>query len=443
MIRFRCQACQKKIAVPVEHGGRRCRCPRCNATLVVPTETEVERGEDASVAAGVGGGPVTAERAGAGGQLIDSQEFAVEAAPPRRATIAPSQRADAPLRGPAPRAVASTDTRREDASERTSPHELINRREVKLGALGALGLLLLAAIIFGNVITAFFTALIAIAIVNGYWLGASRIAAVFGGLFAAALVAVPLGRALESALGGIFGTTGLTNRLVSVLIVVVLIVSLIAFVLQLVIRKWLKGHPKLVLYDRPAGAGLGLLEGALMGVIMMWAVMSMEPIAATGVTASHAHVDAAPNPVAERVLEASQSMRESVVGRAADSVNPLKNLRLFTLFQKVLVVLNDPAAREAFVNHEAIVGIQSRPSVQQAVALLQEDEELVAIIDGESGITAAALRRLLDSDVLLRIFDDTGIVEDLRPMTKELERAIEDAYAQVRSDDDAGEQREQ
>jgi hypothetical protein len=287
--------------------------------------------------------------------------------------------------------------------------------------------MILLAAAFGSTITALFVALVAAAAVQGFSLGASRIAALLGGLFAAAMLAVPVGRVLEGAVGGLLGTTGLTNRLLSVVVVAALVTAVTALALNLLIRRWLGRHQRVRPYDRPIGAALGLCEGGLMGLMLIWAVLSMEPVALLGVTASRAGPGAPPNPVAERVIEMSGSMRRSAVGRAADGLNPLKDLRLFTIFQKAIVVLNDPGAREAFVQHHAIAGLRGRPTVERAMAMLGEDAHVTSIIEGDEGITAAGLRALLDSPTVLRAFDETGIVEDLDPMADEIELALEQA----------------
>lgn len=296
-----------------------------------------------------------------------------------------------------------------------------------------LGLAVTTAIVVGDLMTTLVTALIALATVNGYVLGASRIVAVLGGLLAATLVAIPAGRQMEGSIGAIIGTTGLTNRLLSVCVMTVIVLAVVACGLHVVIRRYLRQHPRLQAHDRLLGALLGLLEGGIMSLIVIWTVLSIEPIAAAGVHRSPAHAAAA-NPVAERVLVASQALRSSVVGRAADGVNPLRDLRFFILFQKALIVLNDPIAHEAFVNHGAIIDLKARPSVREAIRILQEDDTMLALMEGRRGITADDLRAMLDSPVILRIFDETSIIRDLKPMAAEIERAIAEATRMADAD---------
>lgn len=297
--------------------------------------------------------------------------------------------------------------------------------------LGALIIAILLAAALGDLITLIFVALLAAAIVNGYWLGASKITAVLGGLFAAALLAVPLGRMLEGVIGGVTGATGLTNRLLSIVILAAVVVLAVTAVVQFVLRRWLITRPQIRIYDRPLGAALGFLEGALLGLVLIWAVLAMEPVASTGVSAARSNPEAAPNPLAERIVKVSESARGSAVGRVAETVNPLRDLHLLTLFQKVLVVLNDPVAREAFVSHDAVTRLRSRDSVRQAIDMLRDDPEIMAIVEREQGIRGSDLRRIMDSERILTIFDETTVVAELKPMADEIEAAVDAAYAEV------------
>lgn len=100
-------------------------------------------------------------------------------------------------------------------------------------------------------------------------------------------------------------------------------------------------------------------------------------------------------------------------------------MRLITLLANGLIVINDPQAQQAFINHPAIKEIQQRPSVQQAMQMLADDEEISDIL--ENGSMAESLRTLLASPTLLAIFDQTDIVADLSPLTDGIERAINEA----------------
>jgi hypothetical protein len=392
VIKFRCTACTQKIGVPDQFAGKRCKCPHCGQPNRIPKPES--------------GGDDLLSRLSALGDAESSAPQPVPDLP--GATI--SGVGAAAASGEAPAA------------------NLFDQPAIRWGALGGIAALVLLALLLGNLVTAMFFIFVALAAVNGYWFGASKVAAVFGGLIAAAILAAPLGRGIEGMFTGVLGTTGLTNRMISIVITGLIVIAAVTAGLQVVIKKWMAARPHLRPYDRPLGACLGVFEGTLLGFLMIWSLLSLEPVAATGVAAAHSSPDAVPNPAAERVVAVAESARESFIGRIADAVNPMKNMRLMTLFQRVLVVLNDPKARDAFVKHEAIVGIQERPSVKQAMEMLKQDPAVMEIIKNQQGITGEDLRRILDSPTVLKIVDETPLITDVGPMTDQIEKAINFAY---------------
>jgi len=409
MIKFRCTECDRKIGVPDEHGGKRCKCPGCGTAQRIPQpEADPIKQSD-----GDGDDDWMGKLAALGD--LESPSPTED----QHLQELPGEAPAMPRGAPAGRDTA------EDAAH------LLDQPAVKFGALGAVVVITLLALLLGNTVTAMFFVFVALAVINGYWFGASKVAAIFGGLIAAALLAAPLGQALEGVVGGVLGTSGLTNRLVSIVLIGLIIIAVVTAALQVVIKKWMEDRPDLKPLDRPIGAGLGLFEGVLLGFLVIWSLLSLEPVAATGVEASKSSPDAAPNPAAEKVVAVAESARESFIGRLADTINPMKNMRVLTLFQKVLVVLNNPMARDAFVKHEAIVGIRERPTVKKAMKMLEEDEQVMAMIQSKDGISGGDLRKILDSDVVLKIVDGTDIIAELGPMTDEIEKAIEHAYAQA------------
>jgi len=277
-----------------------------------------------------------------------------------------------------------------------------------------------AAFAFGSIVTGIFVAFVAIVTVNGYWIGGLRIAGLLAGLLAAALVAVPLGRGVEGLIGTVIGTTGLTNRFISIAVVAVVTIIAVAIASQVALSRVKDKLGPWTRHDRAIGAGLGLAEGGLLGFLMLWAVFSREPVAVTSLSGQER------NPISEGVLAAADSARRSVVGRAADAMNPFDEMRMITLFKNALIVLNDPGASAAFVNHPAVEAIRNRESVQQAMATLSADPEIGLIL--ESGeMSADQLRVVLDSDAVLSILDDGRLVADLRPMIGDLSAALDEA----------------
>ncbi|MCP4589235.1 MAG: hypothetical protein GY842_00685, partial [bacterium] len=186
-------------------------------------------------------------------------------------------------------------------------------------------------LIFGNNVTRLFILLVAFTVANGYWLGASRVAAAFGGMIAAVVLALPLGKACAGAMGAVVGTTGLTNRMVSIGVAAVIVAVVITIGLQVALNRALKRRPAWKEYDRPVGAGIGLFEGVLLGFVVLWAVLVLEPGMAISLARSDGTSPSAP--MARCVSAVAAQARASILGRLAGVANPLAEMRLIALSQ--------------------------------------------------------------------------------------------------------------
>ncbi len=307
-----------------------------------------------------------------------------------------------------------------------SPTPLVSARLLKIVGLSVLGLIGLAVIVSGDLFTSVFFLFVALAVINGYLIGAAKIGALFGGLLAGALIGVPMGKALEGLCSSVFQTTGATNRMLSIAICAIACIVIVTIILQIAIKRLQAQRPEWKRYDKLAGAGVGLLEGTLLGFLMIWAVLSLEPVAAASLAQTESADGSGPsNPVSRQIVSLAHAARESTVGRVADSINPLSEMRLLTLLSKGLIVINDPAARKAFTEHPAIVAIQQRPSVQQAVQMLSDDSQISRIIEEQT--VGENFRAILASPTLLAVFDQTRIVSDLAPLADDIELAIDEA----------------
>ncbi len=300
-----------------------------------------------------------------------------------------------------------------------------------LGAHLRIGLPLFAisfivVIALSDWVTALFILFVAWITFNGYWIGATKIAALFGGLLAGALLGAPVGKAMEDLCSTVFNTTGTTNRIVSVALCALIIVIVVTAILKVLIGRWVTSKHSLNRYDRLIGSGLGLLEGVLLGFLLLWTLLSLEPIAVTSLAQTETVSGTGePNPISRQIVNFAHTARESTVGWLADTFNPLDDIRQLTLLANGLIVLNDPDARKAFISHPAIENIQQYESVQEALRRLGDDAEISQVL--ESGTTAEIISTVLASPTLLDIFDQTNILADLSPLTDEIERAINEA----------------
>jgi hypothetical protein len=308
----------------------------------------------------------------------------------------------------------------------TLPFSLNQPLPWPLIGLCLLGVITLASLLFGDLVTFLFFLFIAVVMINGYWIGAARIGALLGGLLAGALFGIPVGKALEGLCASVFHTSGTTNRILSIALCALVSVVLVTIALQILIGRLLKSRPQWMQYNRAVGSGLGLVEGVLLACLVIWSLLGLESIAAISLAQTGSSDGSGrPNPVSRMIVSMAQSTRGSAIGRLADTTNPLNEMRLLTLLADGMVVVNDPVAREAFINHPAIERIQENPSVQQALRMLKEDEALCDVL--ENGSLGEKLKAILSSPTLPAVFDQTDIVAELSPLADEIELAIGEA----------------
>ena len=136
------------------------------------------------------------------------------------------------------------------------------------------------------------------------------------------------------------------------------------------------------------------------------------------------------NPTADLIVALAKDSHDSIVGQVAGAVNPLDHLQLLTLIHKFLVILNDPVARNAFVSHPSIQGITTYESVQQAMKMMQSDPQLGPIIESGS-LSRADVYTIMSNQTILKILDETSLLDDLTPLAHEIEGAIDAALPTV------------
>ncbi len=286
------------------------------------------------------------------------------------------------------------------------------------------------AVIFGNGATRFFFLLVALVALNGYRVGGARIAATLIGLVVAALLARPLGALLEDQVAAVLGTSGIVNRLSAFAFASMTLLIVVAMTFSLLFSRWLRRNERLRRYNAWLGLGLGLVEGTVLGVLLFWTELSLEPVAASRIAViQRDDVQVESSPLAEAVVAAAESTRNSLVGRAADATNPLVGLRLIALSNKWVLVINDPRKRERFARHAAIKGLTERPGVIQSLAILRSDPEVMRRFEPGGSMTAGDIRALLESPTVLRVLDETNVADELQPILRDLERALDDTLS--------------
>lgn len=284
------------------------------------------------------------------------------------------------------------------------------------------------ALVWGNPTTKLVVPLLTLAALNGYRVGGLKVIAAVVGLIVGTVLGVPLGRVCEGLVGRFSGLTGLTNRLVSVGLCAVLVAVLVAWAISFWPGRRLRRLRRFVVWDRRVGTLLGAAQGSVVALVLLWAVLVLEPVAAARVAMDRGGPDAGRrDPTAVRLVELAGTIRQSVIGRVADSVNPFSDVRAVTLPNKCLAMLNDPVALESFNRHPAIKRLRERPAVKRVVELLGEDPEIATILRSDEGLAPGDLATILGSPKLLEAIDQTDVMAELTPIADDIEQAVDKA----------------
>lgn len=311
-------------------------------------------------------------------------------------------------------------------------------RWLRVGILAGGAFLLLGALLLGGPVTKVFVAIVVLSTWQGLWRGAAEAMGVLVGSLLAVLIAPALGRGLEGAIGGMLGTTGLLARILSIGIVGVAIITLVGIGGGRIIKSLINDRPAWKRWNSMAGAGLGLVEGIILGMGLMWAVLALEPIAANQVAAAEDPLSddeedarARANPMAERIVRLAGDVHDSSLGGLAETTNPIEGSRLLSIMQDFAAISRDPDAVRTFVESDVMEQIAALPSIQRAKELIEQDPQLGSLATPE-GVSVSTIRLILESPTLLRILDETRVVADVTPMAGRLEAAIREARARVR-----------
>lgn len=337
---------------------------------------------------------------------------------------------------------------------RTSPHAPAPSDHGRLRlivAASVAGVALLAAI-FGGPVTAIVSILLAACILQGLWRGASQILGVLVGMLVAAALCQPLGRACEGLIASIAGTTGLTNRFVSVGVAALVLAAIVAAGASWGLKQlWKSRQHAWMKWDHLLGGGVGLVEGVVLSLVVLWTPIMLEPIASAQASLAPQTIDASRPALARRVADWAAAVRASPLGGLAAATNPAASSPTLQLLEDFIAVARDPEAMERFLNSEPLQRLKNTPSVGEAVRRLEADPELEALLTGSPPngtpdaaatqhttsddatpgppITGETIRAILSSNTLLKVLDETTVVEDLAPMTGDIGNALREAKA--------------
>lgn len=330
-----------------------------------------------------------------------------------------------------PASIRSSSDRGQSAAAQTSEVD----RWIKIGILGVGAVLLLLALLMGGWVTKVFVAIVVFSTWQGLWRGAAEAIGLVVATLLAVLLAPSIGKGMEGVVGGVLGTSGMLNRIISIALVGLGIIAVVGVGGGMVVKRVLKDKAAWKRWNPFAGAALGAVEGVMLGLGMMWAVLAIAPIASDQV--AHPGVSAEDgsalpmNQRAERLVRFAEDVRGSALGGIAETTNPIEGSRLMKIMQDFAAISKDPEAVRAFVDSEAMKRIANMPSIQRAKEMIDKDPQLGSLVSAQ-GMSVSSLRLILESDTLLKILDETGVVGDVTPMAAQLEAAVQEARKKVK-----------
>lgn len=263
----------------------------------------------------------------------------------------------------------------------------------------------------GDTVSAAIIAFAGIAGLAGYRAGAISILLLLGSATIAFWVAPSLGMANETKFSSWFGTTGLTNRIVSILVVGFAVIAIGSFV-AMFLRRRLASRPKLEAANHWAGFGLGLLEGGVAMALLLGGILMVESREIERAPLRDP-ADTRGQMVSKFILETSSQTRQSLIGSAIAQNNPFKTipqLQKFEQVQDTVDVLKDPNKIQHIMYHPSIKELQQSHAVQRAVSELQDDPEIADILRSQQVDRSMAMK-LLSHPAVLRLVDQPEFIE--------------------------------
>jgi hypothetical protein len=309
-------------------------------------------------------------------------------------------------------------------------------RKIKLAIAAGAGLLTLLALIIGAAPTKIVAVLICLLTLQGLWRGAGELIGLVTSTLFAVVFAPPLGRGFESVFNSIFRTGGVLGRGISIAIIGLLIIAAGTTFISIAARRFLKKRPQFDRWNSYVGAGLGAIEGTILGMAVLWTVLALEPIAAGQIAAAKqpafiiSEPESKPSPLAEGIVAFSGRIRDSALGGTAQATNPIEGARLLTVCDDFTAIVHDEEAFDYFISTPVVQEIKQLPSINTALERVKADAQLNSLFNDQD-VTADSIRTLLESKTVLDVFDHTTVVADLTPRMDAMIEAIAQAKARI------------
>lgn len=307
-----------------------------------------------------------------------------------------------------------------------------------LALLAAGAIMSLTAALAGSAPVALVAAVVFACAAQGLWRGAAEIAGLLIGTLVALLLAPPLGRALEGVFSSALGATGVQNRLLSVAITFAGILIIVTVGAGFGASRLLKTRPQWARWNRWAGGALGLFEGGLLAMAVLWVPLAMEPVAQARVAADREAAEAEggtakPNAAAAGVVAFAKAVRQSPLGGLAEATNPVQGSLILSMAEDYATISRDREALAAFVNSPVMQRIKELPSVKSAIERLKADPKLKEMFSTSSAVSPGTLLDIMKSQAVLDVLDGGTVVSDLTPLVGEIAEAMKAAKEKAKA----------
>lgn len=295
-----------------------------------------------------------------------------------------------------------------------------------VGALAAAAVVLVGVgTLFSGVPGAIATIIVALGATLGLRRGAARTLPALLGLLFAAILAGPVGRAIEQPLAGVTGLGGLAARGAAAALAGIVLTAAVWIPAAVALAKlrshdlWRTWQP----WDHWAGAAIGAAECALLALLACWGLRILGPVQTI-----QSGAGSAPGLLAR----SAASLGRTPLGRLADATSPVASSSLLALLDDFVAVARDPEAMASFLESDTMTRVRALPSVQDALRRLGDDPGLKGLGEGTTPLDADAVLRVLQSPAVLDVLDHTTIASDLAGEGEAMREALHRARALVR-----------
>ena len=273
----------------------------------------------------------------------------------------------------------------------------------------------------GDAILAAALGIIGMAGFIGHRMGAANLFGSFLAIGIAIWLAPSIGYAQEHRFAEWFGTSGLTNRILTVGTIGVVISLLVSITMIIAAGLFFAKRPRWETANHGLGFVIGIVEGGLAVLLLFGGLLVLEP--GQRERAANAELlDVRSRFVSKAVLTTCDAIHRSALGPKISQYNPFLHVPQLKQIEKVQQTAQVLSARDGIndlLGHPAIRTLQERPEVRQTVERLQSDPKIKAILESENGITRSDLRTLMDHPAVLELLDHPGFVREAAKVIEE------------------------